>query len=91
MPSFLESLYYGHLNPVEKTVSNDPQYRQLSRQISESMDAWKKSLSEDEFRELEDLLDLCRQVQGLEMAASFTDGFRLGAMMIIEVYSEEHI
>ncbi|GIP05620.1 hypothetical protein J28TS4_40270 [Paenibacillus lautus] len=79
MPSFLESLYYGQLNPVEKTVSNDPQYRQLSRQISESMDAWKKRLSEDEFRELEDLLDLCRQVQGLEMAASFTDVIQAGS------------
>ncbi|MEC0254490.1 DUF6809 family protein [Paenibacillus lautus] len=87
MSSFLESLYYGQLNPVEKVASNDPQYGQLSRQISESMDGWKKRLSEDEFRELEDLLDLYRQVQGLEMAASFTDGFRLGAAMIIEVYS----
>lgn len=88
MSSFLESLYYGQLNPVEKVASNDPQYGQLSRQISESMDGWKKRLSEDEFRELEDLLDLYQQVQGLEMAASFTDGFRLGAAMIIEVYSE---
>ncbi|MDL1163394.1 hypothetical protein P0100_20460 [Yersinia pestis] len=88
MPSFLESLYYGQLNPVEKVASIDPQYGQLSRQISESMGGWKKRLSEDEFRELEELLDLYRQVQGLEMAASFTDGFRLGAAMIIEVYSK---
>ncbi|MEJ9220360.1 hypothetical protein P4H46_19520 [Paenibacillus glucanolyticus] len=87
MPSFLESLYYGQLNPVEKAVSNDPQYRNLSRQISESMNAWKKRLTDDEFQELEDMLDLYRQVQGLEMAASFADGFRLGAMMIVEVYS----
>lgn len=31
MPSLLESLYYGNLNPVERVVSNDPQYRQLNR------------------------------------------------------------
>ncbi|MFK4165648.1 DUF6809 family protein [Paenibacillus lautus] len=88
MPSFLESLYYGQLNPAEKAVSNDPQYRQVSRQLSESMEVWKKKLSDDDFHELEELLDLYRQVQGLEMAASFTDGFKLGASMIIEVYSE---
>lgn len=88
MQSFLESLYYGQLNPIENVVSDDPQYRQLSMQISESMDAWKKRLSGDEFQELEDLLDLYRQVQGLEMAASFADGFRLGAMMIIEMYTD---
>lgn len=88
MPSFLESLYYGQLIPAEKAVSTDPQYRQLSRQLSESMEVWKKKLSDDDFHELEELLDLYRQVQGLEMAASFTDGFKLGATMIIEVYSE---
>lgn len=88
MPSFLESLYYGNLNPAEKPVSTDPQYRQLSRQLSESMEVWKKKLSDDDFHELEELLDLYRQVQGLELAASFVDGFRLGATMIIEVYSE---
>ncbi|MGM1048898.1 MAG: DUF6809 family protein [Bacillota bacterium] len=87
MQSFLESLYYGQLNPIENVVSDDPQYRQLSRQISESMYAWKKRLSDDDFHEFEDLLDLYRQVQGLEMAASFADGFKLGATMIIEVYS----
>lgn len=53
------------------------------------MDAWKKRLSDDDFHELEELLDLYQQVQGLEIAAAFTDGFRLGATMIIEVYSEE--
>ncbi|WP_025689950.1 DUF6809 family protein [Paenibacillus zanthoxyli] len=85
MRSLLESLYYGSLIPDERVVSKDPKYRALSRQISESMESWKKKLSEDDFKDLEALADLFHQVQGMDMAASFTCGFKLGAAMMIEV------
>ncbi|MEF2968614.1 hypothetical protein V3851_22595 [Paenibacillus sp. M1] len=88
MPTFLESLYYGKLIPHETTIPQDPQYRQLSKQISESMDSWKRKLTEEDFTELEALLDLYQQVQGMELAASFSQGFRLGAAMVFEVYAE---
>lgn len=87
MPSILESLYYGELNPAEKMVSINPEYLQLSQCISESMDVWKKRLSSEEYQELEELLDLYWQVQGLEMAESFNYGFKLGVRLISEVYS----
>lgn len=87
MPTFLESLYYGKLIPSETIVPQDPQYRQLTRQISDSMISWKRKLSEEDFRELEALLDLYQQVQGIELADSFSKGFRLGAAMVFEVYS----
>lgn len=58
MPTLLESLYYGKLIPSETTAPQDPEYRQLNRQISESMDAWKSKLSEKDFEELESLFDL---------------------------------
>ncbi len=88
MPTLLESLYYGKLIPSETTVSQDPEYRQLSRQISESMDSWRSKLSEEDFEELEALFDLCQQLQGMELAASFAQGFRLGAALVFEVYAE---
>lgn len=88
MPTLLESLYYGKLIPSETTVPKDPEYRQLSRQISESMDTWKSKLSEKDFEELESLFDLYQQLQGMELAASFAQGFRLGAGLVFEVYSE---
>lgn len=88
MPTFIESLYYGKLIPSETILPQDPQYRQLSRQVSESMEAWKSKLSADEFHELEELLDLYQQLHGMELAASFSQGFRLGVRMIAEVYAE---
>jgi hypothetical protein len=85
MPSFLESLYYGHLIPEQQLIPKDPQYRQLSRELSEATMAWKEKLSSEEFAELEALIDMQQQIQGMEMAAAFAQGFRLGVGLMIEV------
>lgn len=89
MSTFLKSLYYGKLIPHETIVPQDPQYRQLSRQVSEYMDSWKSKLSTEDFSELEDLFDHYQQLQGMELEASFSQGFRLGARMVVEVYGEK--
>ncbi|WP_068779285.1 DUF6809 family protein [Paenibacillus sp. GM2] len=86
MPSLLESLYYGHLNPEEQVVPKDPEYRQNRRELSEAMEALKKKLSAEDFTELEALMNLQYKIQGMEMTAAFRYGFRLGAAMLIEVH-----
>lgn len=86
MPTLLESLYHGQLNPEEQVVPKDPEYRQCRRELSEVMEVWKKRLSAEEFAELEALMNLQYKIQGLEMAAAFRYGFRLGAAMLIEVH-----
>lgn len=78
MRSLIEQLYHGKLCPNEKVIPNDPQYRQVSRKTSETIEAWRKRHSEEEFNELEALLDLYSQTHGMELASSFTYGFRLG-------------
>ncbi|GAA0135410.1 hypothetical protein YSY43_22500 [Paenibacillus sp. YSY-4.3] len=86
MKSFLEELYYGKLYPSEQIVSDDPQYRALNRQISEMMQMWKKKLSEEDFRQLEAMLDLQGESHSLHNMATFVQGFKLGASMMIEVW-----
>ncbi|MEK3696009.1 DUF6809 family protein [Paenibacillus sp. FSL R10-2199] len=85
MPNILESLYYGSLFPNEDIISKDSNYRPLNRQITESLETWKQKLSAGEFEELESLLELYSQVQGLEMTAAFVSGFKAGTAMMIEV------
>lgn len=86
MPTLLESLYYGHLNPEEQVVPKNPEYRQCRGELSEAMEALKEKLSAEEFAELEDLMNLQYKIQGHEMTAAFRYGFRLGAAMLIEVH-----
>ncbi|MCE3202318.1 hypothetical protein JI735_32240 [Paenibacillus sonchi] len=85
MASLLDQLYHGNLRPDEKAVPNDPQYRHISRKTSETLEAWRKRHSEEEFNELEVLLELYSQTHGMELASSFTYGFRLGAGLMVEV------
>ncbi|WP_238650570.1 DUF6809 family protein [Paenibacillus piscarius] len=88
MPNILESLYHGTLFPNEDIISKDTDYRPLNRQITESLAVWKQKLSVSEFEELESLLDLYSQVQGMDMTAAFISGFKTGATMMIEVLVE---
>lgn len=88
MPNILESLYHGSLFPSEDIISKDPNYRPLNGQITESLEAWRQRLSPDEFEELESLLELYSQVQGMDMTAAFVSGFKTGTTMMIEVLME---
>lgn len=87
MPTLIESLYYGNLAPEGQVVPRDPEYRQMCSEMSEAMETWKEKLSGEEFTELEALIDLQQEIQGLELTATFTYGFKLGAALMIEVHS----
>ncbi|WP_410514560.1 hypothetical protein PaeBR_09330 [Paenibacillus sp. BR2-3] len=78
MRSLLEQLYLSNLCPDEKVISSDPQYRELSRKTSETIEAWKKQHSEKEFNELETLLDLYAQTHGMELPHPLHMVFALG-------------
>lgn len=89
MDSILESLYHGNLHPDENIIPDDPQYSILRKKTSDIIEIWKERLSAEEFDELEALLDLYGQTHGMELAASFKYGFRLGAGMMVEVLTGE--
>ena len=85
MKTILEELYDGNIYPDELIISKDPEYRPLNKKISEAMEMWKKKLSEGDFEQLEALLDLRCKSSSLDATASFMYGFRLGAVIMIEV------
>ena len=85
MKSILEELFDGSIYPDVLIISRDPEYYPLNKKISGTMEMWKNKLSEDDFKELENLLDLRSQSDSMHAAASFMYGFKLGAAIIIEV------
>ena len=89
MKGILHELYNGELYPVEQIVPKSSAYRENGRRITEEMEGWKRRLSSDEYKQLEDLLDLRAQTNDMELAASFEHGFKLGASLMIEVLSEK--
>lgn len=85
MKSLLEQLYHGSLHPDEQAISNDPHYKQLIQKTSEAIEVWKERLTEKEFNQLEQLLDLYGHTHDMELASIFTYSFRLGAGIMVEV------
>ncbi|MNO25520.1 hypothetical protein D3C76_153600 [compost metagenome] len=87
MKTILEALYRGQINPDEVIVPSQPEYRSLSRQVSEQTLQWRERLGEEAFRELEEYFDLCDSASSMHVEAAFLHGFRLGANLLIEVMS----
>lgn len=87
--SLIEQLYHGSLQPNKNVIPNSPEYVKLNQEASEIIEIWKGRLSEEEFIELEALLDLHAQTHSMELASIFTYGFRLGAGIMVEVLTGE--
>lgn len=83
--SLLEDLYYGKICPSERICSNDPEYSQNSKLISERMHFLKTKLSPEDFTMIEEAMDLNSILISVSSASAYTLGFRMGAAMIIEV------
>lgn len=85
MKSILEKLYGGGIYPDEIIIPKNPDYISLNQNISNALDMWRNKLSEHDYKEFEELFDLQSQVDSMNSEASFIYGFKLGAMIIIEV------
>ncbi|WP_256702561.1 DUF6809 family protein [Paenibacillus sp. P32E] len=81
----MKKLYYGNICPDEHIHPENPEYKLLNEKISNSIEAYHKKLTPDEYDELEKLIDLLGQTTSMYSAAAYTEGFRLGALMIMEV------
>ncbi|MED4955921.1 DUF6809 family protein [Paenibacillus macerans] len=89
MRSILEELFDGNINPAELIIPRNPEYRPLNRKISDTILMWKDKLSEHDFQELEELLDLHSQSDSMYAEASFVYGFKLALWIMIEVMTGE--
>ena len=87
MKTILEELYAGKIYPDELIVSKNPDYDPLSKEISCTLEIWKNKLSDDNYKELEKLLDLRSRSDSMHAEASFMYGFKFGAMLMVEVFT----
>lgn len=88
MNSILEELYRGNIYPDEAILPKGMEYKRLSEIISQRMSAWKEKLSQEDFKELEELLDFRNDLNALQSRESFVHGFKLGSLIMVEVYTD---
>jgi len=85
MKSILEKLYGGSIYPDEIIIPRNPDYISINQNISNTKDMWRNKLSEDDYKDFEELFDLQFQVNSMNSEASFMYGFKLGTLIMIEV------
>lgn len=85
MKSLIELLFTGDLVPNEQITVKDTKYGEFSRTISERMNALQSQLSAENFKQIEELLELRSEIGDMELTASFGYGFRLGAGLMQEI------
>ncbi|WP_044479543.1 DUF6809 family protein [Paenibacillus antibioticophila] len=91
MKNIIEELYYGNLHPEEHIVPSNPEYRPLTRKISALMEEAKQRFSEDDFKTLEEILDLNGESSSMVASEAFVQGFRMGALVMLKVFWGEGI
>ena len=87
MKSILQGLYAGEVYPDELIMPKDPEYQPVNMKISEQKAYFKQKLSEEDYRKLEEFDNLCGRSSSMDSEASFIYGFRLGAMLMIELFT----
>ena len=85
MKSILEELYLGHLYPLEQIVPQDPEFHSVNQKKSGLMEILETRLPAEDYQAVEELLDLDCNISVMEAYASFEYGFKLGALVILEV------
>lgn len=87
MEIILEDFYYGKLHPNELVKPNNPEIQQLNRKIADALQKLQQNLGDQDLEQLEKLLELQIEMDSLQSALSFIQGYKIGALMMLEVLS----
>lgn len=89
--SILEELFYGNINPNEKSLDRDSHYSAFLKMISDNETKLTKFLSEqpeatEEQHCFSQLINAQSEVQQFSERNRFIEGFQLGARFILDTF-----
>ena len=89
MDSILDKIFEGDLYPNENTVPSNPEYRALSKKVSDEMENFQKELSTENYSRLEEMIGNVHATSALEVKQAFCNGAALGLKIMNEVYGKD--
>lgn len=81
----LEELYHGNIRPSEQCVKRNSEYDQMRIEWLRLYEIFTKNYSECEMKSFNELIDLQSNMSEIVAAENYTQGFRHGAKMILDV------
>ncbi len=85
MKSILEDLYYGNINPAEFFQVPLKEYKACQEEHIKTYDSFLQSLEPYQQKTFAEIMEHQFQTLPMEHAAVFSEGFRMGAQMMLEV------
>lgn len=85
----LRELYNGNIAPQSKPIPKDSKYRELQNNLGELADSLAGRLNDEDKQVLEEIMTTWSNISTVNGEDSFTEGFRLGARMILEIFEKD--
>lgn len=82
----LEDLWSGRFYPAETVVPTDPKYREINREITESIERLKAQLTREQFTLVVQILEQMTLAHSMELESQFCFGFAAGIRLQQEVH-----
>lgn len=88
MHSFINDLYNDRLYPAEQIRPDSEEYHIILTNLSASHESFESQLNPDLNTDFEQFLEVQNKCFSLELEEAFSNGFTLGANLIIEIMSD---
>lgn len=89
MGRILEELYSGDLQPAENRNWDNPEYEEKCEASLEEVHAFCERLDQESREAFDTLMENYLELCHIEKTQAFSDGFRIGARMMWEVFGSE--
>lgn len=88
MSAILTDLYYGRISPWERRPVRSAEGWEIDRKIEDEKRHFIQKMSLDDCQRFQELENLYTQSSDAEQVDAFAHGFKLGAELMIAVFSE---
>lgn len=89
MRSIIEELYYGNIEPQELSDSEMIlKLKKTLRKVNESEEKLISEFTDEQKEKFADFSERYNEFSGVSNADSFVTGFRLGARMMLDIFSQ---
>ncbi len=85
----LDALRYGNIYPSEQFLGGDKEYFKALHKLSAEQERLMPNFSPENRDAVEELLDMQIDVTSIAQRKAFTEGFRLGAQIIMASFSDD--
>ena len=90
MGTILKRLFDGEIRPLEGSYPTDPDYLELRGQFDGKNDLLLNMLNDHGRKLLEEIIDLRILMDGFMNGDNFSNGFKLGARIMLEILEDAH-